>query len=170
MISSIHLYISEIGLRSQRRYPNNNGGRNCGRTFPTRCSCSNWEGLCWASITRRARDWFWTSGSNSYLFDGLVPMKNSWRFIHYNPTRSLQQCMKRGDATSCRKGRGREECPHHRVAMRDSQLLTPNFYRWETPYITKSKIIRTNRSRRNNRRLLALGMLLIYRRGRLYLP
>jgi len=51
--------------------------------------------------------------------------------------------MKRGDATSCSKGLGREDCPpHHRVAMMDSQLLTPHFDRWETPYIKMSKIIR----------------------------
>ncbi|KAL4342721.1 hypothetical protein AHAS_Ahas11G0006700 [Arachis hypogaea] len=41
--------------------------------------------------------------------------------------------MKRGDATSCSKGLGREGClPHHRVAMMDSKLLAPHFYRWET--------------------------------------
>ncbi|XLT13625.1 hypothetical protein HN51_059315 [Arachis hypogaea] len=34
--------------------------------------------------------------------------------------------MKRGDATSCSKGLGREGCPpHHRVAMMDSKLLAP---------------------------------------------
>lgn len=50
MISSIFLHISEIGLRSKRRYPNYNGGRNSEMTYPTRCwcSCSTWEGLCWA--------------------------------------------------------------------------------------------------------------------------
>ncbi|XLS76791.1 hypothetical protein HN51_061016 [Arachis hypogaea] len=63
--------------------------------------------------------------------------------------------MKRGDATSCSKGLGREGClPHHRVAMMDSKLLAPHFYRWETHI---SKLRSTSGIRRPWKGVLMFG-------------